>query len=95
MSSPYPSPGPPCSPTPPPQDDSIRIAAVVVMTVLGVLALVSGVGILLCGGLGYVMTGGMDTGAGAMLLVALLVIAVGVGLLAVPLFVLRDRTGRS
>ena len=41
------------------------------------------------------MTGGMDTGAGAMLLVALLVIAVGVGLLAVPLFVLRDRTGRS
>lgn len=86
MSSPYPSPGPPHPP-----DDTIRIAAVVVMAILGVLALVSGVGILLCGGLGYVMTGGLDTGAGAMLLVALFILAVGVGLLAVPLFVWRNR----
>jgi hypothetical protein len=61
------------------------------MATLGVLALMVGVGILLCGGLGWVMTGGLDTGAGAMMLAGILVIVVGVAMLAVPLFVWRNR----
>ncbi|UUZ44893.1 hypothetical protein LP422_00325 [Janibacter limosus] len=61
------------------------------MAALGVLALMVGLGILLCGGLGWVMTGGPDTGAGAMMLAGILVIVVGVAMLAVPLFVWRNR----
>ncbi|MDN5718274.1 MAG: hypothetical protein L0G89_13690 [Janibacter sp.] len=86
-----PAPGPAHSPTPPPKDNSIGIAAAVVMATLGVLVLAVGVGILMCGGLGWVMTGAMDTGAGAMMLAGILVIVVSVVMLAVPLFVWRNR----
>ncbi|QBF47479.1 hypothetical protein [Janibacter limosus] len=86
-----PAPGPASPPRPPAKDDSVGIAAAVVMAALGVLALMVGLGILLCGGLGWVMTGGLDTGAGAMMLAGILVIVVGVAMLAVPLFVWRNR----
>lgn len=90
--SPTPAPGsayPP--PAPPAKDDSVGIAAAVVMATLGVLALMVGVGILLCGGLGWVMTGGLDTGAGVMLLAGGLVMVVGVAMCAVALWVWRSR----
>lgn len=86
-----PAPGAPHPPTPPTRDHSVSVAAAVVMAVLGVLVLVGGVGVLLCGGLGYVMTGGLDSGAGAMLLVALLILALGMALLAVPFVVWMNR----
>lgn len=89
---PGPRPGLPHPATPPTPDRSGRRAAGIVLAVLGVFVLGGGVLVLLCGGLGYVMTGGsLDTGAGAMLLVGLLVMVLGVGMLAAALLALRRR----
>lgn len=62
----------------PPPRSPRRTITIVVLIIWGPLVAGGGFFVLLCGGLGYVMTGTADTGAGAMLVVGLIVTILGV-----------------
>lgn len=70
----------------PPRQSPMRTSSIVVLSLFGAMLAGGGFLVLLCGGLGYVMTGTGDTGAGAMLVVGLLVMLLGVALIFGALF---------
>ena len=85
-----PLPGQPHPPSATPENQSARVVSTVVMGSFAAMGLVAGVGILLCGGLGMVMTGTTDTGAGAMMVVGLVIIVISFLLLAGALLPWRN-----
>ena len=85
-----PLPGQTHPPSGTPESNSARVVSTVVMGSLAAMALVGVVVILLCGGLGVVMTGTTDTGAGAMMIVGLVIIVIGFLLLGGALLPWRN-----